>query len=165
MKKFLLFIILLCSCSKNEINPDLIVKNFDLNKYLGTWYEIARYDNWFEKNLINVKAEYSLLENGKVKVINSGYNKKSGKYETIDGIAYLPVKDIGQLKVSFFRPFYSDYNIVILGENYQYAVIIGKGKKYLWILSREQKMPEKLYQNLLTKIENIGLDTQKIIKN
>jgi len=165
MKKFLFLLAFLLSCSKNEINSDLIVKNFDLNKYLGTWYEVARYDNWFEKNLINVKAEYTLLENSKVKIVNSGYNSKSKKNKSVNGIAYLPVENLGQLRVSFFRPFYSDYNIIFLDKEYQYAVVVGGQKDYLWILSRSPKMSEALYEELLIKIQDVGFDVKKIVKN
>ncbi len=166
MKKLILILFILCSCSnRNTINQNLIVKNFDLNKYLGTWYEIARSDNWFEKNLIDVKAEYSLTKNGKVKVVNSGFNIKNKKYKSINGVAYLINKDLGQLKVSFFRPFYSYYNIVLLDKNYEYVVIIGNNNDYLWILSRNKTMPDELYKEILLKIKNMGFKTENLIKN
>ena len=89
MKKFLFILFFVCACAKNEIPQNFVVKNFEINKYLGTWYEIARIDNRFEKDLINVKADYSLMDNGKVKVINSGYNTKKNEDKSIEGVAYL----------------------------------------------------------------------------
>ena len=165
MKKVLFFIFLLCSCSRNKIDSDLIIKNFDLNRYLGKWYEVARYDNWFEKNLIDVTAEYSLLENGKVKIVNKGYDVKNKKYKDVSGVGYLPIKDVGHLRISFFRPFYSDYNIIFLDKEYEYAVVTGGNYKYLWLLSRSPTISEKLYQELLVKVESVGFDAEKIMKN
>lgn len=164
MKKIFIIFFLLSACSKNRINQEIIIKNFDLNRYLGTWYEIARTDNWFERNLINVKAQYILMEDGKVKIINSGYNIKKKKEKTIKGVAYLPKPNIGQLKISFFRPFYSDYNIVLLDKEYQYAVVIGENYNYLWILSRTPKISNKLYSELLLKIKKLNIKNDFILK-
>lgn len=105
MKKVLIFILILVGCTKNKINQDLIVKNFDINKYLGTWYEIARIDNRFERNLKNVKAEYILLQNNKIKIINSGYDTKNEKNRTITGYGYIKNKNLAQLKISFLDLF------------------------------------------------------------
>ena len=162
MKKFLVLFMFLFSCSQNKINQDFIINNFDINKYLGTWYEIARIDNWFEKNLINVKAEYSLNEN-KLNIINSGYDTKSNKEKTINGVGYLVRDNYGQLKISFFRPFYSEYNIIILDKDYNYAVVAGNNYNYLWILTRNKSISNKLYDNLKQKISNMGFDVNKLI--
>ena len=164
MKKVLFMFFLICACAKNEIPQNLIVQNFDANKYLGTWYEIARIDNKFEKNLINVKADYSIKDNGKIKVVNSGYNIKKQENKSIEGVAYVIKDGVGQLKVSFFRPFYAYYNIIILDKNYKYAVVAGGNYEYLWILSRESKMSDSLYNELINTIDNMGFDTSKIIK-
>ena len=164
MKKVLIFILILVGCTKNKINQDLIVKNFDINKYLGIWYEIARIDNRFERNLKNVKAEYILLQNNKIKIINSGYDTKNEKNRTITGYGYIKNKNLAQLKISFFRPFYSDYNIIILDKNYNYVVVSGDSYDYLWILSRKDTINTKLYNQLLSQISNMGFDINKIIK-
>ena len=164
MKKFLFMLFLICACAKNEIPQNLIVQNFDANKFLGTWYEIARIDNRFEKDLTDVKADYSIKDNGKIKVVNSGYNTEKQENKSIEGVAYVIEDGVGQLKVSFFRPFYAYYNIIILDKNYKYAVVAGGNYEYLWILSRESKMSNSLYSELINKIANMGFDTSKIIK-
>lgn len=164
MKKVLFMFFLICACAKNEIPQNLIVQNFDANKYLGTWYEIARIDNRFEKDLTDVKADYSIKDNGKIKVVNSGYNTEKQENKSIEGVAYVIEDGVGQLKVSFFRPFYAYYNIIILDKNYKYAVVTGGNYEYLWILSRESKMSNSLYSELINKIANMGFDTSKIIK-
>lgn len=92
MKKIFVFVLffVLFACSNNKIDQELIIKDFDLSKYLGTWYEVARIDNWFEKDLINVKAEYKILTKRKIEVINSGYNIKTQEEESIKGVVYQP---------------------------------------------------------------------------
>src|SRR5690606_21999140 len=121
------------------------VENFDVNKYLGTWYEIARFDFRFEKNLDNVSAQYHLDKNGNVIVLNSGFNYKKGEWKKAEGLAkFRGNKDVAELKVSFFGPFYSGYNVVALDDNYKYALIAGKNLDYLWILSRTKNIPENI---------------------
>jgi apolipoprotein D and lipocalin family protein len=127
-------ITLMNSCTSIPKNAKA-VENFDVNKYLGTWYEIARFDFRFEKNLNNVSAQYSLNEKGNVIVLNSGYNFIEKEWKKADGLAkFRGNKDTAALKVSFFGPFYSGYNVVALDENYQYALVAGKNLDYLWIL-------------------------------
>ncbi|QIQ22110.1 lipocalin family protein [Zophobihabitans entericus] len=151
-----------CSVS---VPPDIKpVDQFDISKYLGTWYEIARLDHSFEKGLNNVKAAYSLKENGDVKVVNSGFNPIKGKWSEAIGTAkFLGEPDTGALKVSFFGPFYGGYNIVKLDEHYQYAVIVGSSLKYFWILSRTPTISENLKQELLTVAYELNIDTQQLI--
>jgi apolipoprotein D and lipocalin family protein len=140
------------------------VENFDVNKYLGTWYEIARFDFRFEKNLNNVSAQYSLNEKGNVIVLNSGYNFIEKEWKKADGLAkFRGNKDTAALKVSFFGPFYSGYNVVALDENYQYALVAGKNLDYLWILSRTKDIPETIKTDYLKIAEEIGYDTSKLI--
>lgn len=103
------------------------VENFDVDNYLGVWHEIARFDFRFEQNLDNVSAQYSLSEDGNVTVLNSGYNYKKEKWKKAEGLAkFREDKDTAKLKVSFFGPFYSEYNVVALDENYRYALVVGK---------------------------------------
>lgn len=140
------------------------VENFDVNKYLGTWYEIARFDFRFEKDLDNVSAQYSLDKNGNVLVLNSGFNSKKGEWKKAEGLAkFRGNKDIAELKVSFFGPFYSGYNVVVLDENYEYALIAGKNLDYLWILSRTKTIPENIKTEYLKMAEKIGYDTSELI--
>lgn len=155
--------IFLNSCSSIPKNARA-VKNFDVNRYLGTWYEIARFDFRFEKNLTNVSAQYSLDKKGNVIVLNCGYNYKKEEWKKAKGLAkFRESKDIAKLKVSFFGPFYSGYNIVALEENYRYALIAGKNLEYLWILSRTKEIPEQIKSKYLKVAEEIGYDTSKLI--
>lgn len=140
------------------------MRNFDIDKYLGTWYEIARFDYRFEKNLDNVSAQYALNKRGNVDVLNSGYHYKKKKWEKADGLAkFRGSKDIAELKVSFFGPFYTGYNVVALDDNYQYALIAGKNLNYLWILSREKAIPEEVKTNYLRIAQEIGYDTSELM--
>ncbi|HPE55396.1 MAG TPA: lipocalin family protein [Bacteroidales bacterium] len=150
---------------KEEIKKMDLVKQVDLERYMGTWYEIARFPNSFEKNLVGVTATYSLKENGKVDVLNQGYkNSLDGKLEKAKGFAKLPDKSQpGWLKVYFFWPFGGDYLILELDqENYQYVLVGSPKKDYLWILSRTPKMEQATYDNLVIKAKERGYDVSKL---
>ncbi|WP_188752763.1 lipocalin family protein [Parapedobacter defluvii] len=156
-------VVLFNSCVSIPKNAKAI-RNFDVNKYLGTWYEIARFDFRFEKDLDNVSAQYTLNNKGNITVLNSGYNYKKGEWEKAQGKAkFRRDKDIAELKVSFFGPFYAGYNVLALDENYQYALVCGKNLNYLWILSREKTIPEEVKTNYLRLAEEIGFDTTNLI--
>lgn len=140
------------------------VKNFELEPYLGTWYEIARLDHSFERGLSNVTASYSLREDGGVGVVNRGYHTGKGKWDKAEGKAYfIGDTDVGRLKVSFFGPFYGAYNIFELGENYEYSMVAGPDRSYLWILAREARLPEATLARLVAKAEAAGFDTSELI--
>ena len=140
------------------------VKPFDKEKYLGKWYEIARFDFKFEKNLDNTTAEYSLNDNGSIKVDNQGYNTIKNEWKQAIGKAKFVMDDnTAMLKVSFFGPFYGGYNVIAIDEEYKYALIAGSSLKYLWILSREITIPEEVKTNYLTIAKNIGYDTSKLL--
>ncbi|SFN59354.1 apolipoprotein D and lipocalin family protein [Algoriella xinjiangensis] len=140
------------------------VENFDVNQYLGTWYEIARFDFRFEKDLDNVSAQYSLNEKGNVNVLNSGYNFIKKEWTKAEGIAkFRGDKNTAELKVSFFGPFYSGYNVISLDGNYQYALIAGKNLDYIWILSRTKEIPNDIKTKYLKLATEIGYDTSKLI--
>lgn len=140
------------------------VNNFDAKKYMGVWYEIARFDFRFEKNLNNVSAQYSLNEKGTVNVLNSGYNYEKNEWKKAEGRAkFRGDKNKAELKVSFFGPFYSGYNVVAIDENYRYALIAGKNLEYLWILSRTKNIPEEIKLNYLQIAKDIGYDTSKLV--
>jgi lipocalin len=143
-----------------------VVKELNLEKYLGTWYEIARYDHRFERGLVGVTATYSMRDDGMIKVLNTGYKETlDGKRSEAEGKAKIPnPEEPSKLKVSFFWIFYGDYYVMELGEDYQYAVIGSSSDKYLWILSRTPKMDADLYQNLLTNLTKRGYDVSKLIE-
>jgi apolipoprotein D and lipocalin family protein len=141
------------------------VKDFELSRYLGTWYEIARLDHSFERGLERVTAEYSLQDDGGVKVVNRGFNVKNQLWDEAQGKAYfVEDEDSGYLKVSFFGPFYASYVIFELDrEGYQYAMITGPNRDYLWILARQPNIPEALLTELVSQARDLGFDTQKLI--
>jgi apolipoprotein D and lipocalin family protein len=165
MKKILIFLsILLSGCVGKPENVEP-VGNFDLQRYLGTWYEIARLDHRFERGLSNVTANYSLRDDGGVKVINRGYSDRKGEWKQAVGKAYF-VEDraTGFLKVSFFGPFYGSYIVFELDQkNYRYAVVSGPDKSYLWILARSPKIDEAVKARLVTKAAEKGFDAAKLI--
>lgn len=140
------------------------ITGFDQSRYLGKWYEIARLDFRFEKNLNNTTAEYLLNDNGTIKVVNRGFNYKENKWEEATGKAkFAGSPDVAMLKVSFFGPFYSGYNVIALDDHYQYALVAGESLKYLWILSREKTIPEDIRQQYLAQAESIGYKTQEMV--
>ena len=138
---------------------------FDLNRYLGKWYEIARYDHAFERGLVRTTAEYTLRDDGKIKVLNSGYlNGLNGSYQESVGKAK-PNKngEPGQLRVSFFGPFYGDYYILDLAPDYSYSVVGSSSPKYLWILSRTPQLSAEVQSKILRNLHKRGYDTTKLI--
>lgn len=145
--------------------PDVkVVENFELPRYLGTWYEIARMDHGFERGLDHVTANYSTRPDGGIKVINRGYNPKKKSWQESEGKGYFlgtPVR--AALKVSFFGPFYGGYNVIELDRNYQYALVCGPNKKYLWILSRTPMLDEVARTRLLETAKHYGFNTSKLI--
>ncbi|MEI7526610.1 MAG: lipocalin family protein [Mariniphaga sp.] len=144
-----------------------VVKELDVRKYLGTWYEIARYNHSFERGLVGVTAKYSMRDDGKINVLNSGYkNSLDGKYSQANGKAKIPdpINDPGKLKVSFFLFFYGDYYVMELDKDYQWALIGSSSDKYLWILSRNPQMEKGLYDELLDKLKKRGYDVSKLIR-
>jgi apolipoprotein D and lipocalin family protein len=155
----------LCKSRKEFTMPKFEpVSGFDLNRYLGKWYEIARIPTSFEKGLVNVTATYSLRQDGKVQVINEGYKETGkGKHKTAKGKAKLAAKpDSGYLKVSFFGPFYADYIIIDLDlQQYDYAMV-ASSYDYLWILSRQPKMEKDIYDKLIEKASKLGFDTSRL---
>jgi len=155
-----------CKTQKTMID-NTVVKELDIQKYLGTWYEIARYDHRFERGLIGVTANYSMRHDGKIKVLNSGYkNSFDGKFSQAVGKAKIPdpINNPAKLKVSFFLFFYGDYFVMELDKDYQWAVIGSSSEKYLWILSRKPQMEKDLYKTLIDKLQKRGYDVSQLIK-
>ena len=143
------------------------VPGVDLNKYSGKWYEIARLPNSFEKGLICVTAEYSLREDGKVTVVNSGRKEDNpARIDSIKGKAWVPdPNEAGRLKVQFFWPFAGGYYIFHLDqENYQYALVGTPSRKFFWLLSRNPAIDESLYEELVKIASDNGFETGNILK-
>jgi apolipoprotein D and lipocalin family protein len=157
-----------CQAQKTAVMIDTsTVPDVDLNRYMGTWYEIARFPHSFEKNLAGVTATYTLRGDGKIDVLNQGYlDSLVGKHKTARGKAKIPDPgQPGRLKVSFFLFFYADYFILELDrDNYQWAMIGSSSPDYFWILCREPVMDEDLYRELLRKAEQRGYDLRRIQK-
>ena len=151
------------SCSM--IPPKAVaVSSFNKEKYLGKWYEIARMDFRFERNLNNTTANYSLNPDGSIKVDNRGYNFKTNEWKQAIGKAkFAGNENIARLKVSFFGPFYGGYNVIALDKDYKYALVAGKNLKYLWILSRETTIPERVKQSYLKIADELGYQTASLI--
>ena len=157
----ILFLFFILSCSNNKIEVRSL-NDFESEKYLGKWYEISRIDNRFEKNLINVTAEYSLNPDGTVKVVNKGYDKMKNTEKMIEGKA--KIIDKGLLKVYFVPFFGADYNVLYVDDDYQYAVVGGNRKNYLWILSRKDTLEEDIYDKLVKIALERGYDTKSLQK-
>ena len=140
-----------------------VIPHFELEKFLGKWYEIARFDHKFERDLHYVTAEYSLREDGKVKVLNTGY--KNGEKKQAEGKAKIvePELQNGYLKVAFFLFFYADYRILLLDDDYQYALIGSKKDNYLWIMSRTPELDEDIKYRILREARRRGYDTHSLI--
>lgn len=153
------------SCNSQSIPPKAkAVTNFEVDKYLGNWYEIARIDFKHEKNLDNTTANYAKNDDGSIKVVNKGYNFVKNKWEEAHAKAkFRGDENIAELKVSFFGPFYSGYNVIALDENYQYALVAGKDLDNLWILAREKTIPDDVKENYLAIAQEVGYDTNRLI--
>ncbi len=164
-KKCFAFIMLLLPGCVGVPEGIIPVTGFDINRYLGRWYEIARLDHSFERGLENVSADYSLRDDGGIDVVNRGYNPDGKEWKEAKGKAYF-VKDssAGQLKVSFFGPFYGGYNIIALDQaGYSYSIVCGPDKSYLWILSRTPEMNPLLLSELVSQAKGLGFETDKLI--
>lgn len=150
-----------CTGAPEGVEP---VSGFELDRYLGTWYEIARLDHSFERGLSNITANYSLRDDGGVRVINRGYNVEDGEWDEAEGKAYfVGDEDVGQLKVSFFGPFYGGYNVVDLDADYQLALVAGPSRKYLWVLARRPDPPRAEVERVVRRAGELGFDTGALI--
>ncbi|MDH5387183.1 MAG: lipocalin family protein [Gammaproteobacteria bacterium] len=164
-KATLLFLLLFlngCTGLPDGVKP---VVNFELNRYLGKWYEIARLDHSFERGMDNVSAEYSLREDGGVKVINRGFLVEDKEWRQAEGKAYfVETTDKGYLKVSFFGPFYGTYAVFELDrENYQHAFVAGPDTSYLWLLARKPEVNDGLINQFIQRADSLGFNTDDLI--
>ena len=142
-----------------------VVNGFDLDRYLGTWYEIARLDHRFERGMSNVTANYSMRDDGGVRVLNRGYKVNDEEWEDAEGKAYfVGDTDVGSLKVSFFGPFYGAYNVIELDQDgYQYAMVVGPNTDYLWILARSPDLDKQIVASLVDKAGRLGFAVDELI--
>ena len=154
-----------CSTTSNTPLNTSTVPALDIERYMGHWYEIARFDHSFERGLVGCTAEYSINDDGTIKVVNSGYKRSlSGPFKQSEGKARRPDESKpGMLEVSFFLNFYSQYNVLELAEDYRYAMVGSKSDKYLWILSRTPYMEQSDIDYLLRSATNRGYDISKLI--
>ncbi len=164
----LLIVALLSACMGVPDNVK-VVDNIVANQYLGTWYEIARLDQSFERGLEKISATYTAKGDGSIEVVNRGFQVAKNEWKEAVGKAYFVdppnanKTNTGKLKVSFFGPFYGAYNIIALDVNYQHVMICGPDKSYLWILSRTPQLAEPIKRDLITKAKVLGFATDKLI--
>lgn len=142
-----------------------VVTGFELDRYLGTWYEIARLDHRFERGMSHVTANYSMRDDGGVRVVNRGYKPGDGEWNEAVGKAYfVGDPDVGQLKVSFFGPFYGGYNILELDKaGYQYALVAGPDRDYLWILARSPNPDPGVVADLVARAQSLDFPIEELI--
>lgn len=159
---FILLTLSGCLGTPEGITP---VKNFELQRYLGQWYEIARLDHRFERGLENISANYSLRDDGGVTVLNRGYSIEDGEWQDAQGKAYfVEDDDVGYLKVSFFGPFYGSYVVFELDQqDYQYAYVTGPDRSYLWFLSRTPTVSQQQLDEFVESASRLGFDTEQLI--
>jgi apolipoprotein D and lipocalin family protein len=149
--------------TKNKIPKNAIVQPFDKQKYMGLWHEVARLPNRIEKNLTNLTETYSLNEDGSIKVVTRAYNLDKNKPVEAEGRAKFTGPDtLGKLKVAYFIPVYLDYNVLEVDEDYQYALVSGNSFDFLWILSRENNIPNDIKTLFLDKAAMLGFDVSKL---
>ncbi len=157
-----LAVVFLSGCATSESTEHIsAVKGFQLERYLGTWYEIARLPHSFERDMHQVRAEYSLAGDGTIKVVNRGV--RNGQAKAAQAVAKFKDRpDTGELRVSFFRPFYGDYRIIRLADDYSSAIVTSSSKKYLWILARQQSLSPGLLEEYLRQIREWGFAVDQL---
>lgn len=165
MRTFLLLIgiVLLTACTGI---PDgvTVVQPFNAERYLGKWYEIKRLDHSFERGLSQVSAEYSANADGSIKVINRGFNAKKHAWQEAEGRAkFIGARDVGALKVSFFGPFYGSYNVIALDPDYQWSLVSGPDRSYLWLLARTPTLAPETQAAILQKASELGFDVSQLL--
>lgn len=157
--------LLLAACTGGPPGGLSVVDNFELERYQGQWFEIARLDHRFERGLSQVSANYRIQPDNTVQVINRGFDMASGQWDEAIGKArFIDATDRGALKVSFFGPFYGAYNIVALDQdNYQWVMVTGPSLDYLWILARQPTLDAAIYDRLIAMAGNAGFDLNELI--
>ncbi|MEG3756081.1 lipocalin family protein [Psychromonas arctica] len=166
MKFLLLMVVILFQVGCTGMPEGMqAVKNFDSQRYLGTWYEIARLDHSFEEGLEQVTATYSMREDGGIKVVNKGYSTENNQWKEATGKAYfVDDENTGHLKVSFFGPFYGSYIVFKMDQvDYQYAFISSYNDEYLWLLSRTPTISDEVKQDFINTAQQYGFKTEQLI--
>lgn len=161
----LLVTLTLAACSTAPPDGVRPVQGFDIQRYLGKWYEIARLDHSFERGMSDVNATYTLQDDGSVRVINRGFDTQRGTWKEAVGRAlFIGDPQTASLKVSFFGPFYGGYHVIALDhDHYRWALVAGPGRDYLWILAREKTLPEAIRQQLVSAARRLGFATEQLI--
>lgn len=160
---WLIMLVLLAGCGgvPEGLQP---VSGFQVERYLGRWYEIARLDHGFERGLTQVTADYRLLQDGRVEVINRGYDPSKAAWREAKGVArFQGARDVGSLEVSFFGPFYGGYNVLVLDADYRYALVAGPDRDYLWILAREPQLDRATRDRLVAQARAWGFAVDSLI--
>lgn len=155
-------ILIQCTGPPEGVKP---VEGFELSRYVGKWYEIARLDHSFERGLSNVSAHYGPMDEGGIAVMNRGFDEESARWKEVRGRAYF-IGEVtkGSLKVSFFGPFYGGYHVIALDhDNYSYAVVCGPNRSYLWILSRQKTLAKPVLDRLIRLAADLGFPTNQLI--
>lgn len=161
----LLLSLTLAACSTAPPDGVRPVSSFEIDRYLGKWYEIARLDHSFERGMSDVNATYSLQDDGSVKVINRGYDTRRQMWkEAVGRAVFIGDPDTASLKVSFFGPFYGGYHVIALDqEHYRWSLVAGPSRDYLWILARERTLPTDVRDALVSKAQSLGFVTEQLI--
>lgn len=163
----LLWAIFTCrdAAAMSGMPPLRTVDSVDLNRYVGTWYEIARYPNSFQKGCLGSTASYTLRDDGEIDVVNSCRDAEDGRTRRVEGRAWVvdPATN-ARLKVSFFWPFRGDYWIIDLGKEYEYAVVGTPNRKYLWVLSRTPAMDDAVYAAIMERVRRLGFDPGRVVR-
>lgn len=158
---FIAFVLASCASIPKGVRA---VEGFEPERYLGSWYEIARFDFSFERNLDHTTANYSRNPDGTIRVENSGYDYVAKKQKNAIGRARLRGSpSVAELEVSFFGPFYSGYNVILLDPDYRYALVSGQSRRYLWILARESSIPEEVKRSYVAEAERLGYQVGDLV--
>ena len=150
-----------CTGIPEGIEP---VTGFDQQRYLGSWHEVARLDHSFERGLTQVSAQYSIRDDGAIRVLNRGLDNEIGEWSEAEGVAkFVGSSDVAHLKVSFFGPFYGSYIVFELGDDYEYAFVSGFNTDYLWLLSRTPDVSDVLKADFIARAVEFGFDADELI--
>ena len=159
-----LALVLLSGCFTSPPDGVRVVSPFDLQRYLGTWYEVARLDHSFERGLVDVNATYKTNADGTVAVINRGFDPQKGEWKEAVGVArFTGDPQTASLKVSFFGPFYGGYHVIALDPGYRWAMVIGPTTGYLWILARDPQLDAPVRERLVAQARALGVATDELI--
>ncbi len=163
MRLYSLFLLLIAGCSTCRANPidNTTVSEFDINRYMGKWYEVARIDNRYQRNLTAVTAEYRLDGDNRIAIINRGYNSSNGEWREIEARGET-TSTVGRLKVSFFLFVTSEYNVMDLGDDYEWALVGSKSSKFLWIISRTPSLPNDTLNHIISIAQRRGYNIEDI---